>query len=129
VAPELDRQAKLGEYLLEHSALGDIVLASALRESDTRFVDSAIQSYRREDAVQYSREESVVYLAGILDFDLPADRRERINRFLESVQATEPDLYRRSIERLAVRRKFMTSSDLRKGTIGGYNDGDRVGDR
>jgi hypothetical protein len=129
VAPELERQAKVGEYLLMHSALGDMVLASAFGESDARFVDSAIQSYWREDAIQYSREESVVYLAGMLDCDLPADRRERINHFLESVQATEPELFRRSIERLAVRRKFMTSSDLRNGTIGGYNDADRVGDR
>jgi hypothetical protein len=111
VAPELERQAKLGEYLLKHSVWGDIVLLHALSESDTRFVDSAIQYYRREDAIQYSQEESVVYLAGILDCELQANTRERIKRFIESVQATEPDLYRRSIKRLEGRRKFMSASE------------------
>ena len=111
VSPDLARQAKVAEYLIEHTVLGDLVLEDAFRDSDPRFVEPAIQSFHRDGATAYSREESVVYLTGVLDCDLPADRRERINRFLASVQATESDLYQRSIKRLEGRRKFMSASE------------------
>ena len=78
---------------------------------DSALLEPAIQSYHRQGATAYAREEAVVYLAGVLDCDLSAARRERIDRFFQSVQATEPDLYRRSIKRLEGRRKIMNTSE------------------
>ncbi|MCS7471319.1 trypsin-like peptidase domain-containing protein [Stieleria sp. ICT_E10.1] len=46
-APEFARQAKVRECLIEHTVLGDLVLEDALRESNARFVEPAIQSFRR----------------------------------------------------------------------------------
>jgi hypothetical protein len=98
ITPELEREAKVGEYLLQYTGLGDIVLINALNDGDSRFIDAAMKLFQRTDAPRYLREKAVVYLSGILDTDIDPNKGEQLDRFLKFVRKSEPDLYQESLQ-------------------------------
>ncbi len=107
VAPELESQAKVGEYLIRNSVLADLVLSNALAEGEQRFATLAIETYNRKDVEPLVRRESVIYTAGLLEFGKASVDRKRIEEFLTLVKNREPKLYTQAMEVLERRRPFL----------------------
>lgn len=106
VAPELERQAKVGEYLIKYPVLADLVFSTALAKGEQRFVTLAIDTYDRKDVSLLVRREAVIYAAGMLELDKEREDRERIERFLGLVSNSDPKLHRQALDSLKRRRVF-----------------------
>lgn len=106
VAPELERQAKVGEYLINYPVLADLVFSTALAKGEQRFVTLAIDTYDGKDVSLLVRREAVIYAAGMLELDKEREDRERIERFLGLVSSSDPKLYQQALDSLKRRRVF-----------------------
>lgn len=106
VAPELERQAKVGEYLINYPVLPDLVFSTALAKGEQRFVTLAIDTFDRKDVSLLVRREAVIYAAGMLELDKARQDRERIETFLGLVSSSDPKLHQQALDSLKRRRVF-----------------------